>query len=368
MGAELSATATVEEILSKKSVIELRELARSFYVKGSSKMRKVELISEVKAALMIPERLEELLYVLDSTAWQTFRTAAESSAPVKLNLTESRWYQILHGLCYLHFITGNHSLSCCVPPEIRTVYDSLVTDGLIQRKRHYDQLHLYAEAAANLYGVISQDDFVALFNSQNEDKTSKEELFDALIRHIVVDAGYCFWDKYIVDTGFEDNGFADVPDLLAQIGDKPRYIPEKKVFLKYADWRYFEHNEHSRNLEDYLIHACGVAPFLVPKIVTELHESCMLSEPFQYRFDLLSTHGIEFDGDQLNEFVQLLSAFDNSTRLWSNNGHTPNEIFSLYEQKNLSPRPNQATKKAKIGRNDPCPCGSGLKYKKCCGR
>ncbi|MCK5763193.1 MAG: SEC-C domain-containing protein, partial [Clostridiales bacterium] len=26
------------------------------------------------------------------------------------------------------------------------------------------------------------------------------------------------------------------------------------------------------------------------------------------------------------------------------------------------------TKKAKVGRNDPCPCGSGLKYKKCCGR
>ncbi len=25
-------------------------------------------------------------------------------------------------------------------------------------------------------------------------------------------------------------------------------------------------------------------------------------------------------------------------------------------------------KGAKIGRNDPCPCGSGLKYKKCCGK
>jgi uncharacterized protein YecA (UPF0149 family) len=22
---------------------------------------------------------------------------------------------------------------------------------------------------------------------------------------------------------------------------------------------------------------------------------------------------------------------------------------------------------AKVGRNDPCPCGSGKKYKKCCG-
>jgi preprotein translocase subunit SecA len=25
-------------------------------------------------------------------------------------------------------------------------------------------------------------------------------------------------------------------------------------------------------------------------------------------------------------------------------------------------------KEAKIGRNDPCPCGSGKKYKNCCGR
>ena len=31
---------------------------------------------------------------------------------------------------------------------------------------------------------------------------------------------------------------------------------------------------------------------------------------------------------------------------------------ALYEQEN---------KKNKIGRNDPCPCGSGKKYKKCCG-
>jgi SWIM/SEC-C metal-binding protein len=26
------------------------------------------------------------------------------------------------------------------------------------------------------------------------------------------------------------------------------------------------------------------------------------------------------------------------------------------------------TAKAKVGRNDPCPCGSGLKYKQCCLR
>lgn len=32
----------------------------------------------------------------------------------------------------------------------------------------------------------------------------------------------------------------------------------------------------------------------------------------------------------------------------------------------LPARPFQAS--AKVGRNDPCPCGSGKKYKHCCGR
>jgi SWIM/SEC-C metal-binding protein len=30
------------------------------------------------------------------------------------------------------------------------------------------------------------------------------------------------------------------------------------------------------------------------------------------------------------------------------------------------PEPKEAEKK--VGRNEPCPCGSGKKYKKCCGR
>jgi preprotein translocase subunit SecA len=61
-------------------------------------------------------------------------------------------------------------------------------------------------------------------------------------------------------------------------------------------------------------------------------------------------------------------------RLWENNGHTPNEIFEKFEKPNLRPLPDEpfefdaAEMKIgnKVGRNDPCPCGSGKKYKKCC--
>jgi SEC-C motif-containing protein len=35
----------------------------------------------------------------------------------------------------------------------------------------------------------------------------------------------------------------------------------------------------------------------------------------------------------------------------------------------VTPKPKQARREGpKIGRNDPCPCGSGKKYKKCCGK
>ena len=47
-----------------------------------------------------------------------------------------------------------------------------------------------------------------------------------------------------------------------------------------------------------------------------------------------------------------------------------NDIFDEETQKQLYKEQKRSTtivKDAKIGRNDPCPCGSGKKYKKCCG-
>ncbi len=47
------------------------------------------------------------------------------------------------------------------------------------------------------------------------------------------------------------------------------------------------------------------------------------------------------------------------------------EIFTKERQKELyleQKKSGTIVKGEKIGRNDPCPCGSGKKYKKCCGR
>jgi uncharacterized protein YecA (UPF0149 family) len=46
------------------------------------------------------------------------------------------------------------------------------------------------------------------------------------------------------------------------------------------------------------------------------------------------------------------------------------EFIDLYNREpHAKPKRNNKTiTKPKVGRNDPCPCGSGKKYKKCCGR
>jgi uncharacterized protein YecA (UPF0149 family) len=49
------------------------------------------------------------------------------------------------------------------------------------------------------------------------------------------------------------------------------------------------------------------------------------------------------------------------------NGKTRTLIdFQAYGRPTI--KPSKANITPKVGRNDPCPCGSGKKYKKCCGR
>ena len=45
--------------------------------------------------------------------------------------------------------------------------------------------------------------------------------------------------------------------------------------------------------------------------------------------------------------------------------YSEEELKKLYKEQKES---GTIRKEKKIGRNDPCPCGSGKKYKKCCGR
>ena len=64
MASSLYEKLSLLEVLSNKTVTELRKMARGLYVKGSSSMRKEALVSSVFSALLVPERLEDYLSII----------------------------------------------------------------------------------------------------------------------------------------------------------------------------------------------------------------------------------------------------------------------------------------------------------------
>ena len=145
-----------------------------------------------------------------------------------------------------------------------------------------------------------------------------------------------------------------------------------------------------------------------------LEETTDPNEYIQFVFDLLHAHGIDMkDMKQTNELLSLVMNMRNSIRLWVNHGYSPTELVRINpvrpQNMTVVPGSSVAAKmlketqqelekmgihtdleatattiptisfpegvggKANAGErkvypNDPCPCGSGKKFKKCCGK
>ena len=116
--------------------------------------------------------------------------------------------------------------------------------------------------------------------------------------------------------------------------------------------------------------------------VAELAETYNVPAPYIVGFidGLNETQETPFDLEKLEETTEVTIKIDfvklykkmveykadhlYSLPQWSN-VFSEEELTKLYkEQKKSTTIVNDGTK---IGRNDPCPCGSGKKYKKCCG-
>ena len=80
--------------------------------------------------------------------------------------------------------------------------------------------------------------------------------------------------------------------------------------------------------------------------------------------DFMELIKIDFkDIDEAKEYLRLVMNLHNNIPHYSLYGYSPNELLEM-QLENSSIK--EERKKSKIGRNDPCPCGSGKKYKNCC--
>lgn len=238
----------------------------------------------------------------------------------------------------------------------------------------------YAAAAVFLYGVISVDEFVSVFNHYEEAHTTSEEALLALKRLAKTDdVEYSIAGDIISGPEFQpdfDDYEENVKAIRASQKSKPRYLPDKEEFLRYVDGAYREPEKPYADLKAHILKhkltTRGEGIDGVDGDLIDLHEMIQFGVGSTDEFDYFTERGYKFKGiDDINEFALLVMNAHNNTRMYDNNGFTPSEIFEKFERPKLNPLPKEPFKvemAPKIGRNDPCPCGSGLKYKKCCGK
>lgn len=109
------------------------------------------------------------------------------------------------------------------------------------------------------------------------------------------------------------------------------------------------------------------------------HPVCNAPDDFRVKCGKFSTEegmvGFGLGEDDLEKFV--LYRCDKLKNQCDKTGHLPSKIADKYrkqmDNKDIAAitfdfTQNITRVRTKIGRNEPCPCGSGKKYKKCCGR
>jgi len=232
------------------------------------------------------------------------------------------------------------------------------------RAKMREPLDLYAKAAVNLYGIIRRDEFVKIFNTQNKEQTTSDEVYTILLPNVFKDKWYGFYKDYIVHYLVLEN--FDLVEYLEreQIG-KPRYIPPKEKFIKY-EWEEHEDTEHWWNVNKFMGDNFGYSKNTTDNYF-EIKGYLQLGIGTSEIGKILEKHDIVFDDlKQAQKLFDKLMLASNNSRMWQNKGYTPEEMMKL--QNNTQPKKPVFIKQQKqIWPNEKCPCGSGRKYKKCCG-
>ena len=101
-------------------------------------------------------------------------------------------------------------------------------------------------------------------------------------------------------------------------------------------------------------------------VVAELLEVQLSGSDPRLVLEAASQMGLFETSEDVEGVAGRIMALSNALPDWWNNGWSPDALQERMTGRRVFRNPDGTP--MRVGRNDPCPCGSGKKYKKCCGR
>ena len=304
---------------------ELLRIAKGMNIRVTSAWKKSELAEIVANEVLRPTVFRKLLMQCSEGELEMFRDLCKEDdwyIP-----EEEEWY-LLEGLYdrFLVFIEVQDRVTVSV--EMKKLFEEIDTRDFRDEHASMTWFRQCLYAACSMYGSVPVNVFCKLYSQKkgmNIDQAETERLLAALSDEN--DTAVLMGDR-LVARELTTNG--QYKQLEKEQGEKEFYIPDLHEIELLYDYKY------------------------------------PLYEPDYQGYIAFQNRGLVFSSEKaVRDFTPMIISLSNHTRMAPNCGYTPIE---LAEQRRVLSLNKPVKKMQKVYPNDPCPCGSGKKYKKCCGR
>lgn len=360
-------------VLSTLTKHELDTIRKNYDIKGISSLNKGELAAEL--ARQIPHLYEGMISQLDQERYGLVKKIVKQSGYLKTfdipfsKIDTLKDYSIL----FPGNFRGDRVLF--IPTELVNAFleiDSSKVEPVVKRNTTWITL---THGLLFYYGVIDSSKLLEKLELLTKAKIDSMHFFN-----VISFASKYYGQASLGFDGMRDLRVSDERKLLEEHQARPAldYYPfSKDQLLAAGQPNYVEKNHAIKDLLAYLEYYYEMKREdlhdIASKLVTMINQDALPAMVIQYLQTRIEIPNMEI----LQELTEKVMYLYNNTRMWVLKGHTPTEVAEE-ERKHLRPLPKEPFQSnsnvvdlneyRKIGRNDPCPCGSGKKHKKCCGK
>lgn len=413
----------LREYLTKYTKEELLDQARSFEIKKCSGLRKADLINRIVDTFCAEEMLRSRLACLTKEQMDLFRKACISPTAVSVNEVVDAMQLCRYWIGYFEDPTDRF----CVFEDVAVAF-SKIDDKAFQLKQCRKGwlvkcIHFFIQ----YYGIAPIEVIYEMYRQKVKD--SIDEMIGMLWKMPVDIVESCLftmdklgmegWPKenplysekgiFVHLQLFED---AEFDYLLRQQMDKDFYIPSAQQIDEICRIGYEASSSAYKKLESFFTKKLKFSYEQAVTWCLQVWANSYEGESPSKIINKMTEANIEFEEKMINELLELLVAAHNNTRMKENRGYKPSEMVrkkSVDKMPTIVPASSNAAAilkdaapqlqamgvpvdlngntdviqttmfpsglngepirvEKKIYPNDPCPCGSGKKYKKCCGK
>ena len=345
--------ASFKSFLEKMTKDELVKIAKKYSVKGLTTLKKADVVERMMEVILNNTRV--VLELMEENTLRYLEDLIKENGLKKYECNEMIYINYLRNRGLAFSGTKDDEAFVVVPKELREIISSNI-DKDLKEKAILNEEIIKATAGMVYYFGVCKIDFI----KSNINKLFAVDFDDTYISSLIVSGEEVGYD-YVIDGDMLCH--IDVEDVekiitLQEEAKNDYYKFDKKSLIKAGKIDFVEENKQVTKLEKVL----GELFVIDKNILKEEMDSFIVAVKNEVeRSEAIDIflQAYEIESEQEREiFTYELDVLAKSIRKWSLKGYTEDEIAK---------EASRVVNVVKIGRNDPCICGSGKKYKKCCG-